>query len=130
MEPVRNVPSYCSAANASLVKRVRLPLGTAVHASIEDLLNMDLEGRDGGETGWLLLTAEGFLKTRWDEEEVFMTTPRRPDWKDAKWTKPKSSNEVASSSCSTTSVPSIWSEQVTVALRHLQSLTIAVEGER
>ena len=65
------------------LSRQRLPrkagmaasLGTAVHASIEDLLNMDLEGRDGGETGWLPLTAEGFLRTRWDEEkEVFMAT--------------------------------------------------------
>ncbi|MGB1232599.1 MAG: PD-(D/E)XK nuclease family protein, partial [Poseidonia sp.] len=54
------------------LSRQRLPrkagmaasLGTAVHASIEDLLNMDLEGRDGSETGWLPLTAEGFLKTR------------------------------------------------------------------
>ena len=80
------------------LSRQRLPrkagmaasLGTAVHASIEDLLNMDLEGRDGGETGWLPLTAEGFLKTRWDEEkEVFMATPRRPDWKDAKWSEAK-----------------------------------------
>lgn len=80
------------------LSRQRLPrkagmaasLGTAVHASIEDLLNMDLEGRDGSETGWLPLTAEGFLKTRWDEEkEVFMATPRRPDWKDAKWSEAK-----------------------------------------
>ena len=45
-------------------------LGTAVHASIEDLLNMDLDGRSADETGWLPLTAEGFLKTRWDEEKA------------------------------------------------------------
>ena len=65
-------------------------VGTAVHASIEDLLNMDLKGRDGKETNWLPMAAERVLKTRWDEEKVvFMATPRRPDWKDAKWSEAK-----------------------------------------
>ena len=80
------------------LSRQRLPrkagmaasIGTAVHASIEDLLNMNLDGRSGNETGWLPLSAEKFLKQRWDEEkEIFMATPRRPDWKDAKWSEAK-----------------------------------------
>ena len=122
------------------LSRQRLPrkagmaasLGTAVHASIEDLLNMDLEGRDGSETGWLPLTAEGFLKTRWDEEkEVFMATPRRPDWKDAKWSEAKKQQRGGIVLLlDHIGAKHLGHEQVTVALwRHLQSLTIAVEGE-
>jgi hypothetical protein len=122
------------------LSRQRLPrkagmaasLGTAVHASIEDLLNMDLEGKAGEETGWLPLTAEGFLKTRWDEEKaVFLATPRRPDWKDSKWSEAQKQQRggivLLLDHIGARDVPH---EQVTVALwRHLQTLTIAVEGE-
>ncbi|MDA0926347.1 MAG: PD-(D/E)XK nuclease family protein, partial [archaeon] len=122
------------------LSRQRLPrkagmaasLGTAVHASIEDLLNMDLEGRTGEESGWLPLTAEGFLKTRWEEEKaVFLATPRRPDWKDSKWSEAQEQQNggivLLLDHIGARHVPH---EQVTVALwRYLQSLTIAVEGE-
>ena len=122
------------------LSRQRLPrkagmaasLGTAVHASIEDLLNMDLSGRDGSDTGWLPLTAEGFLKTRWDEEKtVFMATPRRPDWKDTKWSEAKKQQRGGIVLLlDHIGAKHLGHEQVTVALwRHLQSLTIAVEGE-
>ena len=107
-------------------------LGTAVHASIEDLLNMDLSGRNGEETGWLPLTAEGFLKTRWEEEKaVFMATPRRPDWKDAKWGEAKKQqNGGIVLLLDHIGVRHVEHEKVSIALwRHLQSLTIAVEGE-
>ena len=76
------------------LSRQRLPrkagmaasLGTAVHASIEDLLNLDLSGRGDKEAGWLTREAERVLKTRWEEEKaVFMATPRRPNWKEDKW---------------------------------------------
>ena len=122
------------------LSRQRLPrkagmaasLGTAVHASIEDLLNMDLDGRSADETGWLPLTAEGFLKTRWDEEKAaFMATPRRPDWKDAKWSEAKKQQKGGIVLLlDHIGAKHLGHEQITVALwRHLQSLTIAVEGE-
>ncbi len=80
------------------LSRQRLPrkagmaasLGTAVHASIEDLLQVDLAGREGQETHWLPQMAEDFLKIRWEEEKkIFMATPRRPMWKEKEWDKAK-----------------------------------------
>ena len=114
------------------LSRQRLPrkagmaasLGTAVHASIEDLLNMDLAGRDDSESGWLPLQAERFLKARWDEEkEVFMATPRRPDWKDAKWSEAKKQQRGGIVLLlDHINAKHLAHEQVTVALwRHLQS---------
>ena len=48
-------------------------LGTAVHASIEDLLNMDISSRNERESGWLLDTGYDFLRKRWEEEkEIFI----------------------------------------------------------
>ena len=65
-------------------------LGTAVHASIEDLLQIDLSGRKENETHWLPDLAERFLKQRWEEEkEIFHSTPRRPMWKEKEWDKAK-----------------------------------------
>ena len=65
-------------------------LGTAVHASVEDLLQVDLTGRNSDETHWLPELAEKFLKQRWEEEkEVFFATPRRPMWKEKEWDKAK-----------------------------------------
>ena len=66
------------------LSRQRLPrkagmaasLGTAVHASVEDLLQVDLNGRNSDETHWLPELAEKFLKQRWEEETaVFFATP-------------------------------------------------------
>ena len=65
-------------------------LGTAVHASIEDLLQIDLSGRKPEETHWLPEMAETFLRQRWEEEkEIFFATPRRPMWKEKEWDKAK-----------------------------------------
>lgn len=122
------------------LSRQRLPrkagmaasLGTAVHASIEDLLNMDLEGRPGEEAGWLPLSAEGFLKTRWEEEkEAFLATPRRPEWKESKYGEAKQQQHGGIVLLlDHIGARQLDHERVTVALwRHLQSLTIAVEGE-
>jgi hypothetical protein len=44
-------------------------VGTAVHASVEDLLQIDLSSRKSDETHWLPEVAESFLKTRWEEEK-------------------------------------------------------------
>ena len=121
------------------LSRQRLPrkagmaasLGTAVHASIEDLLNMDLEGRDGGETGWLPLTAEGFSNPLGRREGSLHGHAA---------TSGLERRQMERSQEATTrgivllldhiGAKHLGHEQVTVALwRHLQSLTIAVEGE-
>ena len=58
-------------------------IGTAVHASIEDLLLLDITAKPDAESGWLVEEAERVLKARWEEEKaVFMATPRRPKWKE------------------------------------------------
>ncbi|MGB1355153.1 MAG: RecB family exonuclease [Poseidonia sp.] len=122
------------------LSRQRLPrkagmaasLGTAVHASIEDLLNMSLDGRVDDEAGWLPLAAEGFLKDRWEEEKAaFLATPRRPDWKESKWNEAKKQQKggiiLLLDHINARELPH---ERITVALwKHLQSLAIAVEGE-
>lgn len=122
------------------LSRQRLPrkagmaasLGTAVHASIEDLLNMSLDGRVDDDAGWLPLAAEGFLKDRWEEEKaVFHATPRRPDWKESKWNEAKKQQKggiiLLLDHINARELPH---ERITVALwKHLQSLAIAVEGE-
>ena len=107
-------------------------LGTAVHASIEDLLNMDLSGRDDAETGWVPLEGERFLKERWEEEKaVFMATPRRPAWKEDKWGEAKKQQRggvvLLLDHLGARDLPH---ENITIALwKRLQRLTIAVEGE-
>ncbi len=64
-------------------------------------------------------------------KEVFMATPRRPDWKDAKWSEAKKQQKGGIVLLlDHIGAKHLGHEQVTVALwRHLQSLTIAVEGE-
>jgi hypothetical protein len=107
-------------------------LGTAVHASIEDLLQIDLTGRSDDETHWLPPMAEEFLKKRWEEEkEVFMATPRRPQWKEKEWDKARKMQRGAlkmligfAGSSGTTPLKTsvgLW--------RNLLAKTIAVEGE-
>ena len=122
------------------LSRQRLPrkagmaasLGTAVHASIEDLLQIDLTGRSDDETHWLPPMAEEFLKKRWEEEkEVFMATPRRPQWKEKEWDKARKMQRGAlkmligfAGSSGTTPLKTsvgLW--------RNLLAKTIAVEGE-
>ena len=51
-------------------------LGTAVHASIEDLLQIDLKGKDPTETHWLPDMAEKFLRSRWQEEKKSFFPPQ------------------------------------------------------
>ena len=68
------------------LSRQRLPrktgmaasLGTAVHATIEDLVQLDLSGRDDSETDWMPAIAEERLQARWQEEkDIFENTPRQ-----------------------------------------------------
>ena len=44
-------------------------LGTAVHASIEDLLQIDLSGREPSESNWLINEGNECLRKRWEEEK-------------------------------------------------------------
>ena len=107
-------------------------LGTAVHASIEDLLNLDLSGRGDKEAGWLPREAERVLKIRWEEEKaVFMATPRRPNWKEDKWKEAlKQQRGGVVLLLDHLGARELPHEQITVALwKRLQQLTIAVEGE-
>lgn len=122
------------------LSRQRLPrkagmaasLGTAVHASIEDLLQLDLTGRSDDETHWLPQLAEDILKKRWEEEkQIFLSTPRRPQWKEKEWDKAKRMQRGAlkllidfAGSPGTTPLKTsvrLW--------KNLLAKTIAVEGE-
>ena len=61
-------------------------LGTAVHASIEDLLQVDLSEREPAESNWLLQEGDTLLRKRWQEEkQIFHETPRHPNWKEEKY---------------------------------------------
>jgi hypothetical protein len=107
-------------------------LGTAVHASVEDILQVDLSNKNDSDTHWLPELAEDFLKTRWAEEkELFMATPRRPMWKEKEWDKAKRMQRSAIRML----LAFIGAEgttplQVTVAMwKALLSRVIAVEGE-
>ena len=58
-------------------------LGTAIHNSVEDLCNLDLDGRDDEEVGWLPEAVKEAMDRNWEaEREVFLATPRHPRWKE------------------------------------------------
>ena len=122
------------------LSRQRLPrkagmaasVGTAVHASVEDLLQLDLSGRKPDETHWLPEIAESFLKVRWEEEKkVFLSTPRRPMWKEKEWDKAKKMQRGAIKMLlEFVGASGVTPLKTTVALwKSLLSRVIAVEGE-
>ena len=55
-----------------LPRKASMPasMGTAVHNSLEDLCNLDLGGRDEGQSGWLPSTAKAILDRNWEEEKA------------------------------------------------------------
>ncbi|MDP6906762.1 MAG: PD-(D/E)XK nuclease family protein [Candidatus Thalassarchaeaceae archaeon] len=82
--------NFSSCPRKFWLSRQRLPrkagmasaIGTAVHNSVEDLCNLDLDGRDGDEKGWLPPTANAILEQQWQaEKKTFLSTPRHPRWK-------------------------------------------------
>ena len=107
-------------------------VGTAVHASIEDLLNIDLSGKEDAESGWITEVGERLLKQRWEEEKaVFMATPRRPKWKEEKW---KDATQHQRGGIimllDHVGVRGLDHSRITVALwKRIQSTAIAIEGE-
>ena len=107
-------------------------LGTAVHASIEDLLQIDLTNRKPDQTHWLPEMAENFLKQRWEEEkEIFHSTPRRPMWKEKEWDKAKKMQRGAIKMLlEFVGANGVTPLKTTVALwNSILSRVIAVEGE-
>ena len=65
------------------LSRQRLPrkagmaasLGTAVHASVEDLLLNDISHIGDAESGWMPDFAHQVLKARWEEEKAIFSQP-------------------------------------------------------
>ena len=107
-------------------------VGTAVHASIEDLLQIDISGKQDSESGWLVEEAERILKHRWEEEKAtFMATPRRPKWKEEKWKDALQHQRGGIIMLlDHVGVRGLDHNRITAALwRRIQSTAIAVEGE-
>jgi len=107
-------------------------VGTAVHASIEDLLQIDITGKPDSESGWLVEEAERILKLRWEEEKAaFMATPRRPKWKEEKWKDALQHQRGGIIMLlDHVGVRGLEHNRITAALwRRIQSTAIAVEGE-
>ena len=122
------------------LSRQRLPrkagmaasLGTAVHASIEDLLLNDYSNIGNQQDDWLPEEALRVLKLRWEEEkEVFMNTPRRPKWKEEKWKEAiKQQRGGVIMLLDHVGIQGLEHKRITGALwRKIQKQAIAVEGE-
>jgi len=122
------------------LSRQRLPrkagmaasLGTAVHASIEDLLLNDYSSIGNQQDDWLPKEAIRVLKLRWEEEkEVFMNTPRRPKWKEEKWKEAvKQQRGGVIMLLDHIGIQGLDHKRITGALwRKIQKHAIAVEGE-
>jgi CRISPR/Cas system-associated exonuclease Cas4 (RecB family) len=122
------------------LSRQRLPrktgmaaaLGTAVHASIEDLVAIDMNGYESTQSGWLPKIMATVLKERWEEEKGnFLATPRHPDWKEDKYsnaqTQQRGGVELLLRHAG---APGLSPNSVTAALwKRVQALVIACEGE-
>lgn len=107
-------------------------LGTAVHASIEDLLNMDISHQEDMEMGWFPDCALQMLQQRWDEEKaVFLSTPRRPMWKEEQFTEAKRQQRGGVIMLlDHIGVKGLAPERISYGLwKKLQQHVIAVEGE-
>ena len=107
-------------------------LGTAIHASIEDLLNMDISDRPKASMGWLPEVGEAFLKDRWNEEkDAFHATPRHGRWKDDRWKEAVDGHRGGIDLLLRwVGVEGLSHERITAALwTRVQERMIAVEGE-
>ncbi len=107
-------------------------LGTAVHASIEDLVQLQLGGMSDSEVGWLPNSAEQRLRARWDEErQLFENTPRHSDWKEKDYSKARKQQAGGIEMLlAHAGAPGLSPAKVTVALwKRVMSLVLAAEGE-
>ncbi len=67
-----------------LPRKASMPasLGNAVHNSVEDICNLDVNDRDDSEMGWLSKSMKEILDKNWEKEkQIFLSTPRHPRWK-------------------------------------------------
>lgn len=107
-------------------------LGTAVHASVEDLLQFDTSAFSDEALDWLPSEGERLLKLRWEEEkDTFMNTPRRPQWKEEKWKEAiRHQRGAIRMLLEHVGIRALDHARITGALwRRIQKLAIAVEGE-
>ena len=107
-------------------------LGTAVHASIEDLLNLDLADRPRASMGWLPEEGERLLRDRWTEEKAaFHATPRHPRWKEERWSEALDGQRGGIDLLLRwVGVQGLAHDRVTVALwSRVQERVLVVEGE-
>ena len=107
-------------------------LGTAVHASIEDLLNLDLADRPRASMGWLPEEGERLLRDRWTEEKAaFHATPRHPRWKEERWSEALDGQRGGIDLLLRwVGVQGLEHDRVTVALwSRVQERVLVVEGE-
>ncbi len=107
-------------------------VGTIVHGSIEDIVGENLTGRDPSEKGWMPSLANTALRNRWEEEkEIFMKTPRHPDWKDSEWENAKTQQYGGIELLLTkVGASGLDAESITIALwRQVQRIILSCEGE-
>ena len=67
-----------------LPRKASMPasLGNVIHNSMEEICNLDFEGEDDSEVGWLSRVMKKTVDKHWAiEKENFLNTPRRPNWK-------------------------------------------------
>ena len=67
-----------------LPRKASMPasLGNVIHNSMEEICNLDFEGEDDSEVGWLSKVMKKTVDKHWAiEKENFLNTPRRPNWK-------------------------------------------------
>ena len=58
-------------------------VGTIVHGALEDILLLDLEGKEDNEKGWVPVVMERLLNSQWeDEKKRFFAHQRQPKWKE------------------------------------------------
>ncbi|HJN55139.1 MAG TPA: PD-(D/E)XK nuclease family protein, partial [Candidatus Poseidoniales archaeon] len=58
-------------------------VGTIVHGALEDVLLLDVEDKEDGETGWMPVVLERLLDNQWeDEKKRFFAHQRQPKWKE------------------------------------------------
>ena len=67
-----------------LPRKASMPasLGNVIHNSMEEICNLDFEGHDDSQVGWLSKLMREIIDKQWAiEKEIFLNTPRRPSWK-------------------------------------------------
>ena len=116
-----------------LPRKASMPaaLGNAVHNSVEDICNLDIDGRDDDEVGWMPPTAKAILDRHWKiEKDGFMATPRHPRWKDELITQAHDGLVGALNIlCSKSLLPQTKLSELTISdWKYVQSIVLANEG--